>query len=142
MCARFFLLPPLLFLASFSSEAQYHFRVLHAFGQSRDGVGVHSSVILNGQGNVYGTAVGGRPRTAEVALAAPPSSDCGTVFELTPDTNGKWTEKILHSFVGNGSDGVGPYAGLIFDSAGNLYNTSFAGGAGLGLYGTVFEIIP
>jgi uncharacterized repeat protein (TIGR03803 family) len=86
-------------------------------------------VIFDTAGNLYGTTRFGG------------TYFYGTVFELTPH-NGKWTEKVLHSFVGNGSDGVGPYAGLIFDPAGNLYSTTFAGGAGLGLYGTVFEIIP
>ena len=47
----------------------------------------------------------------------------GTVFELTPAGGGTWTEKVLYSF-GNGTDGSNPYAGLIFDAAGNLYGTT------------------
>jgi uncharacterized repeat protein (TIGR03803 family) len=43
------------------------------------------------------------------------------------------TEKVLHAFTG-GSDGKQPYAGLIFDQAGNLYGTTESGGAhGLGV---------
>lgn len=34
---------------------------------------------------------------------------------------------MLHSFVG--PDAANPYAGLIFDAAGNLYGTTFYGGA-------------
>jgi uncharacterized repeat protein (TIGR03803 family) len=48
----------------------------------------------------------------------------------------------LHYFTGF-SDGSQPEAGLIFDSAGNLYSTT-AGGGGGGAYGngTVFELTP
>ena len=47
----------------------------------------------------------------------------GTVFELTPNGDGSWTESVLHSF--NGSDGADPHSGLIFDAAGNLYGTTY-----------------
>ena len=45
------------------------------------------------------------------------------MFELTPAGGGSWTEQVLHNF-GNGTDGFTPYAGLICDSAGNLYGTT------------------
>jgi hypothetical protein len=51
----------------------------------------------------------------------------GTVFELIPN-NGTWTEKALHSF-SCGDDGCGPEAGHIIDAKGNLYGTTFYGGA-------------
>jgi uncharacterized repeat protein (TIGR03803 family) len=46
---------------------------------------------------------------------------------------------MLHSF-GNGADGQTPLAGLVFDSAGNLYGTTMEGGS----YnlGTAFELLP
>jgi uncharacterized repeat protein (TIGR03803 family) len=49
------------------------------------------------------------------------------------------TEQVLYSFDTNGTDGSEPYAGLIFDASGDLYGTTFEGGA----YGagTVFELI-
>ena len=49
------------------------------------------------------------------------------------------TEKILHDFNDNG-DGFSPFAGLVFDKAGNLYGTTFAGGTSD--FGTVFEMVP
>ena len=64
---------------------------------------------------------------------------CGTVFQLTPGANGKWTEKVLHNF-GNGKDGTSPQGSLMFDMQGNLYGTT-AGGGTLDI-GTVFEITP
>ena len=68
-------------------------------------------------GNLYGTtrnAVGG----------CNPPNECGTVFELTPAPNGKWTFEVIHRFVG-GDDGSDPsVSGLIIDDAGNLYGTT------------------
>jgi uncharacterized repeat protein (TIGR03803 family) len=55
-------------------------------------------------------------------------------------TNGKWTEKVLHYSNNNGKDGFYPYSGLIFDTAGNLYGTTYGGGAHG--YGTVFRLTP
>ena len=46
--------------------------------------------------------------------------------------------KVLHKFAG--SDGAGPYGGVIADESGNLYGTA-AGGGTYG-YGTVFELRP
>src|SRR5271167_1758353 len=51
-----------------------------------------------------------------------------------------WSDKVLHNFNDNGTDGYYPYASLIFDAAGNLYGTTSFGGA-YG-YGTVFELTP
>lgn len=70
----------------------------------------------------------------------------GIVFKLAPSAGGQWTETILHSFGGmvNGQfDGVDPQAGVILDSAGNIYGTTFEGGtAGMSRGGVVFEITP
>jgi uncharacterized repeat protein (TIGR03803 family) len=65
---------------------------------------------------------------------------CGTVFKLTPDAGGKWTETVLRSFDDNAVDGWGPDGGLMMDAAGNLYGTTYSGSA-YG-YGAVFEITP
>jgi len=62
----------------------------------------------------------------------------GTVFELKAANGGAWTESVLYSFARSGST---PLAGLILDSAGNLYGTTYVGGFG-GNGGTVFEVKP
>ena len=64
------------------------------------------------------------------------------IFTVTVFVTGTYaaTEKVLHSFDNNGKDGYAPYAGLIFDKAGNLYGTTSDGGAYR--YGTVFELTP
>ena len=114
-------------------------KVLHSFDKGMNGNRPEASLILDSAGNLYGTTVGGGYGTCDPV-------GCGTVFELSPGTNGKWTEKTLHRFKNNGHDGYNPYASLIFDSAGNLYGTTLSGGpdacsAGLGC-GTVFELSP
>ena len=54
--------------------------------------------------------------------------------------------KVLYRFAG-GTDGNNPFAGLIFDAAGNLYGTTPGGGTGSCQYdppgcGTVFQLAP
>jgi uncharacterized repeat protein (TIGR03803 family) len=102
--------------------------ILYCFNGGRDGEHPASGVVMDQAGNLYGTTAygGGSGYCAE---------GCGTVFELTPSGSG-WTETILHSFQG-GNDGYFPFGGLKFDSLGNLYGTTAAGGSG---GGTVFTL--
>ena len=106
-------------------------KILHSFdGGTIDGESPVASVVLH-TGKLYGTTqVGGSGG----------SVNSGTVFELAPDGSGGWTETILHSFTNGGVDGYNPDAAVVFDSAGNLYGTTNAGGANG--YGTVFELSP
>jgi uncharacterized repeat protein (TIGR03803 family) len=92
--------------------------------------------MLDQAGNLYGaTFFGG-------------AHDYGTVFKLSPITKGKkkgtWTEKILYSFKGGEKDGYGPFAGIVFDAAGNIYGTTVYGGryGADGIAGTVYELAP
>lgn len=83
---------------------------------------------------------------------------CGTVFELNPpkQKGGKWKEKVLYSFKGVAAgkqvgDGANPNGGLVLDSTGAIYGTTYYGGSvkgecnggdtGTGC-GTAFELIP
>jgi hypothetical protein len=55
-------------------------------------------------------------------------SDCrqgrGTVFQLTPQVDGRWNEAILRSFV---SDDGRPWSPILQDAIGNLYGTTEGG---------------
>ena len=106
--------------------------VLHSFCSSwqncPDGQEPEAGVIFDAAGNLYGTTVYGG------------ANNEGVVFELMPAADGSWTEKVLHSFVFDGKDGVVPYGGLVLDAAGNLYGTTAVGGIRNG--GTVFELYP
>ncbi len=106
--------------------------MLHLFDDNgKDGYNLYGTPALDKAGNVYGTtSMGG----------ANCKTGCGIVFQLSPGKNGKWKEKILHSFQLNGKDGVVPYAGVILDAADNVYGTTGGGGAGTGAAGTVFEL--
>ena len=104
--------------------------VLYSFaGGTTDGSDPQAGLAMDKSGNLYGTTTAGG------------ASGNGTVFELVaPKTaHGKWIEKVLYSF-GTGTDGAMPVGGVIFDSAGNLYGTTSAGGTGG--YGTVFQLQP
>jgi uncharacterized repeat protein (TIGR03803 family) len=102
--------------------------VLHSF-RGRDGSNPFAGVILDKDGNLYGTTGGGGHFRS------------GTVFEI----NGKGIKKILYNFTG-GVDGGGPIAGLIRDAEGNLYGTTEEGGKGTGCVlngcGVVFKLDP
>lgn len=110
-------------------------KVLYSFGATAtDGENPYSGLIFDDAGNLYGaTEIGGD-------FAVGGTADGGTVFALIPNTNGSWTETILHSFGGTSADAdiIRP-AALLLDAGGNLYGTSTSGGLG---YGTVFEISP
>jgi uncharacterized repeat protein (TIGR03803 family) len=110
--------------------------VLYSFTGGADGSNPVAGLIFDAASNLYGiTSGGGEPCEP---------SGCGTVFKLKPEPDGTWTESVLYSFTG-GADGAGPYAGLIFDAAGNLYGTTALGGGsgcnGFGC-GVVFELAP
>jgi uncharacterized repeat protein (TIGR03803 family) len=100
--------------------------VLYSFAGSPDGAGPFSGVTFDQNGNLYGTTTGGG------------GVGGGTVYQLTPSGSG-WTEKVLYSFQGS-NDGYLPYAGVALDPAGNLYGTTFYGGARQG--GTIFQLTP
>jgi hypothetical protein len=60
------------------------------------------------------------------------------VFELKKNSDGKWTERVLH--VMNAIDGGYPVGPVVFDSAGNLYAAAQSGGTSA--QGTIFMLTP
>ena len=103
------------------------YQVLHSFGTGKGGGGLWGSLTLDRTGNLYGTTIGGGLH------------DDGTVFKLSHERDGSWTEVIIHSF--DGDDGDFPFAGgLAFDANGDLYGTTRGGGTNA--VGTVFELKP
>jgi uncharacterized repeat protein (TIGR03803 family) len=112
-----------------ASVAQANFKVIHTFSGTGDGESPWGRLLRDTQGNLYGTTVGGG------------AYGYGSVFELTPPVgSGPWTESLLYSFPGSSSDIQGPQSGLVMDSTGNLYGTTFWGG--VENVGTVFELSP
>jgi len=100
----------------------FSFEVLHSF-TGTDGAVPLSGVVLDPQGNIYGTTYQGGP------------TGSGVVFQVDP----AGSETVLYGFQA-GADGVGPSADLVRDEAGNLYGT--AGGSGGVGCGLVFEVDP
>ena len=108
--------------------------VLHSFpGFPSDGNSPYAGLIADSAGNLYGTT-----------LSRDSVSHAGVVFKLAPNGTAGWTETVLHSFTGFPTDGALPYAGLIADSAGNLYGATTGGGGGPGAsgQGVVFKLAP
>ena len=93
-----------------------------------DGWSPSGGLVMDSQGNLYGT-------TQNSGLGA---DYAGTVFKVTPSG----TEIVLHTFDNNGTDGFYPNGGMVIDSQGNLYGTTWGGGNGNGTsgVGTVFKV--
>ncbi len=91
--------------------------VLYSFTGGSDGGNAATGLVLDGSGNLYGTTVTGG------------TSQCGTIFKLTPAASPPWQESVLHSF-GCYADGKNPHGGVSFDRRGNLDGTTVAGGSG------------
>lgn len=102
--------------------------VLYTFQGSTDGAEpTFGDLVFDGAGNIYGTTPHGG------------QGDNGTVYKLTR-SNGGWTETVLYRFQGGSRDGAIPYAGLVFDQAGNLWGATGYGGS----YndGTIYQLVP
>jgi uncharacterized repeat protein (TIGR03803 family) len=105
--------------------------VLYRFSGGTDGAAPSAGLIMDKEGNLYGTTSGGGGVEACAAFGGG-LVGCGTVFKL--DTTGK--ETVLHSFTC--SDGAAPSGGLIRDKERNLYGTT--SGVGFCGWGTVFKL--
>jgi uncharacterized repeat protein (TIGR03803 family) len=98
--------------------------VLYTFTWGGDGDYPLAGLVRDAEGNLYGTTAGGG------------ANFWGTVFKLDKGNN----ETVLYSFCSQGScaDGASPFGGVVRDKEGNLYGTTFRGGASGD--GTVFKL--
>jgi uncharacterized repeat protein (TIGR03803 family) len=108
------------------SRSRWRESVIHAFTGGKDGgVGSLGDLLLDASGNIYGvTEVGG-------------AHGAGTAFKLSRIAKKRWRLTTLYAFKGT-PDAASPYGGLIADASGNLYGTTYYGGAS-GL-GSVFKL--
>jgi uncharacterized repeat protein (TIGR03803 family) len=97
------------------------YSALYNFSGLTDGGNPLGTMALDATGNLYGTTVYA-------------GSGYGVVFEVVPKSG---QESVLYAFSGGG-DGANPSGGVVRDSNGNLYGTTYSGGANS--YGTVFKV--
>lgn len=114
----------------FRLDTSGQYKILYNFKGGTDGANPYAGVAIGPDGSLYGTAYQGGP------------ANSGVVYKL--DSSG--SETVLYSFTG-GADGGFPYAGVIFDSAGNLYGTTLSGGTkysecGVHGCGVVYKVTP
>lgn len=102
--------------------------VLWTFPTNADGFDVNDDLVMDVDGNLYGTTYYGGKNNA------------GLVFELvSPKTSGEvWREGVLYNFGAVAADGANPLAGLLLRD-GILYGTTYFGGASG--QGTVFQLM-
>lgn len=126
----------------FERTAGGKYKVIYDFcsrANCKDGVVPSGGLIMDASGTFFGTTFAG----GAVPGGTPPGgiAPSGTVFSLAHGT--KWTETVLYEFCSAPSctDGAGPLAPLTLDASGNLFGTTFQGGAN-GNFGTVFRLKP
>jgi uncharacterized repeat protein (TIGR03803 family) len=110
--------------------------ILHNFCPAagcKDGANPVGGLVIDSAGNLFGATYNGGAHSS------------GVVFEMT-QVDGKWEEKVIHSFCSETDchDGQYPDGGLILDGAGNLYGTTVQGGDGAGSngFGAAYELTP
>jgi uncharacterized repeat protein (TIGR03803 family) len=97
----------------------------HFTGAGGDGASPgYGDLAFDAEGNIYGTTFNGGGDGGNCS----PYNNCGVVFKLTR-LGGSWTESVLWSFSQSGNGGCVPESGVVLDSAGNLYGTTFFCGA-------------
>lgn len=95
-------------------------------GNTSAGVNPNGGLVLDAEGNLYGTTQSGG--------VCGYYGGCGVVYKLDPSGN----QTVLYSFAG-GTDAANPQCCLVRDAAGNLYGTA---GGGSSYSGTVYKLSP
>lgn len=110
-------------------------KTLHTFAGGGDGAYPLGSLILDSHGNLFGATNAGGNNECDSSLSA----GCGTVYQLTPNADGSWSETVLHIFM-QSTDGGQPLASPVMDASGNLYgSTQYYGPYGEGL---LWQLVP
>jgi uncharacterized repeat protein (TIGR03803 family) len=120
--------------------ARWTYKVIYSFCSQMnctDGGVPQTGVTIDAAGNIFGTnSLGGVSATSDQC--------CGVLYEMKPQGKG-WTFSVLHSFCSTLSgdlcaDGRKPLAVPTLDAAGNVFGTTFQGGAND--LGTAYEFAP
>jgi uncharacterized repeat protein (TIGR03803 family) len=127
-----------IFELSLTKSGHWKDTTLYEFTGGLDGALPLAPLVLDSAGNLFGTTgYGGTKVVKGGACAQDGQGGCGVVFELQP-TSGSWELTTLFIFDGR-YDGGSPTAGLVLDSAGNLYGTTTGNSTGTGV---VFKVTP
>jgi len=108
------------------SQGKWVDQTLYSFDCGSDGANPWGGVTFDRFGNLYGTTMNGG------------AYGYGTLFKLSPNAYGAWTESVLYSF-SNGQDGENPRWGVVADRFNRLFGVTTYGGMPCGC-GTVFEL--
>ncbi len=92
-----------------------------------------AGLLFDASGNLYGTSANG-----PIGASGFVYNGSGTVFKLTDNPDGSWSESNLFDF--DCGYGCQPTGGVIFDQGGNLYGATTYGGAYN--YGVVYQLRP
>ena len=114
-----------------SADGNWTEKVLYSFGPSGqiDGSSPFGGLVVDGQGNLFGTTTYGGANSS------------GTVFELSPEADGSWTPRVLYNFPAfNTNPFIVPAANLTLDGKGNVFGT-FPDRGDYG-HGFAFELSP
>ncbi len=104
----------------FELNTKHKLTVLHEFAGDPDGAVPSESMIIDANGNLYGTTSFGGDNNCNGGYS------CGTVFEVPSHGS----EYVILTFTGGKKDGEVPYGPVARDAAGNLYGTTVSGGVG------------
>ena len=126
-------------------NGSWTFAPIYSFRGGNDGALPYAGVTIGPDGALYGTTSSG----GSGAPGCP--GGCGTVYKITPParvcqrSSCPWNETVLYNFYQSGVGLSDPWAGVIFDAAGNMYGTTTLGGTG-GCQGSgcgaVYKLIP